>query len=105
MDTLYLSNYIKGRQPTAHGSDAARQGILPGPRSFFFFNDGYAAINSQNHSHLEKTFFFGVRHHFGQKRYEFLAKTFLFWSAGMVAARWNMVRTGCCPLVQKVADP
>ena len=40
-----------------------------------------------------------------KKRREFLAKTFLFWSAGMVAARWNLVWTGCGPLVQKVADP
>ena len=32
------------------------------------------------------------------------AKTFLFWSAGVVAARWNLARTECGPLVQKVAD-
>ena len=40
-----------------------------------------------------------------EKRLEFLAKTFLFCSAGMVAARWNLVRTERGPLVQKVADP
>ena len=28
-----------------------------------------------------------------------------FWSAGMVAARWNLFGTECGPLVQKVADP
>ena len=50
-------------------------------------------------------FFFGLRHQFGQKKPEFLAKTFLFWSAGMVAARWNFIRTECGPLVQKDADP
>ena len=32
-------------------------------------------------------------------------KNFLFWFAGMVAAGWNLVRTGCGSLVQKVADP
>ena len=40
-----------------------------------------------------------------KKRPEFWAKTFLFWSARMVAARWNLVRTECGPLVQKVAEP
>ena len=40
-----------------------------------------------------------------EKRPEFLAKTFLFWSTGMVAARWNLVGTECGPLVQKVANP
>ena len=39
-----------------------------------------------------------------EKRPEFLAKTFLLWSTGMVAARWNLVRTECGPLVQKVAN-
>ena len=29
----------------------------------------------------------------GEKRTEFLAKTFLFWSTGMVSACWNLVRT------------
>ena len=28
---------VRGRQPTARGPDAARQGILPGPRPSFFF--------------------------------------------------------------------
>ena len=88
-----------------------------GPRPFFFFfSDRYAAINCRNDSRfLAKTyfcslrhrfvFFFGLRHQFGQKKPEFLAKTFLFWSAGMVAARWNFIRTECGPLVQKDADP
>ena len=40
-----------------------------------------------------------------EKRPDFLAKTFLFWSAKMVVARWNLVRTECGPLVQKIADP
>ena len=40
-----------------------------------------------------------------EKRPEFLVKTFLYWSAWMVAARWNLVRTECGPLLQKVADP
>ena len=40
-----------------------------------------------------------------KKRPEFWAKTFLFWSARMVVARWNLVRIECGPLVQKVADP
>ena len=40
-----------------------------------------------------------------EERPEFLAKTFLFWSVRMVAAHWNLVRTECGPLVQKVADP
>ena len=39
------------------------------------------------------------------KKPEFLAKTFLFLYAQMVAARWNLVRTECGQLVQKVADP
>ena len=74
------------------------------------------------------TLFFGLRHQFGQKkscisgenlffsflilainsakkRFEFLAKIFLFWSAVMVAARWNLVRTECGPLLQKITDP
>ena len=40
-----------------------------------------------------------------EKKPEFLANTFLFWSARMVAARWNLVRTVYGPVVQKVADP
>ena len=40
-----------------------------------------------------------------EKRPEFLAKTFRFWCAEMVVARWNLVRTKCGPLVQKIADP
>ena len=39
-----------------------------------------------------------------KRRPEFLAKAF-FWSVGMVAARLNLIRTGCGPLVQKIADP
>ena len=48
---------------------------------------------------------FCPRDRFIWKRLEFLAKTIFFWSAGMVAAHWNLVRTECGPLVQKVADP
>ena len=39
-----------------------------------------------------------------ENRPERLTKTFLFWSAEMVVARWNLVRTECGPLVQKVAN-
>ena len=81
--------------------------LSSGPRSFFFSNDRYAAINRQNASHrLAKTYFclfFAINS--VEKRPGFLAKPFLFWSAGMVAARWNLVTTGCDPLVQKDADP
>ena len=51
---------------------------------------------------LAKIFFFGLCHRFVRKQDR---KTFLFWSSGMVAARWNHVSTECGPLVQKVADP
>ena len=40
-----------------------------------------------------------------KKRPEFWAKTFLFWSARMVAVRWNLVGTEFGPLAQKVAVP
>ena len=100
---------IKGhtsRIYTVHqGSATYGQGILAGPRPFFFFHDGYAPINRRNDSNLlAKTFFLGLHHRYVLKKSEFLAKTF-FWSTGMVAARWNLVRTECGPLVQKVADP
>ena len=53
----------------------------------------------------QRPFFFLV---FGtnstEKKPEFRAKTFLFWSARMVAVRWNLVRTEFGPLAQKVAD-
>ena len=52
-----------------------------------------------------KPFFVAFATDSSKKRPEFLGKTFLFWSAGMVAARWNFVRTECGPLVQKAADP
>ena len=40
-----------------------------------------------------------------EKRPEFLVKTFFFWSAEMVSAGWNLVRTECGPLVQKGYRP
>ena len=120
--------HTRGRQPAARGPDEALQGILPGrrpftvirPSTFFsFFNDRYAAINRRNDIHLRaKTFFMVFATHSSEKdlflvfamnsaekRPEVPAKTFLFWSAGMVAARWNLVRTECGLQVQKVADP
>ena len=76
---------------------------------FFFFNDRFAAINRRNDPPLlSKTFFFFFSVfsiNLVERKHEFLANTFLFWSAGTVAARWNLVRTGGGPLVQKVADP
>ena len=124
-----LTFYIRGRQPTASGPDAAHLGTIPGPqpllssgpRHFSFFNDRYAAKNRRNNSQLlAKTFFCGLRHRFvrkrpdllakplpflvfainsAEKRPQFLAKAFLVWSAGMVAARWNLIRTKCGPLL------
>ena len=121
---------IKGRGP-----DAARQGILPCPRPFFCFNDRSAAINRRNDSvgpkkglNFWRRFFFNFIYFSvftsdsSKKRPQFLAKTFFvwfmplirlkkalnifrFWSAGMVAAGWNLVRTECGPPVQKVAEP
>ena len=92
--------------------------LSSGQRPVLFFNDRYAAINRRNDSLLlAKTFFCVLRH-----RFVFF---FLFWSspstrpkkgmncwrkpffcsAGIVMARWNLVRTKCGPLVQKVTDP
>ena len=106
-----------------------RQGLATnGPRPFIaiepatFFNDRYAAINRRNDSHLifwssppiqpkkrpesmAKTFLLVFVINWIEKRPEFLAKIFPLWSARMVAVRWNLVRTECGPLVQKVADP
>ena len=84
-----------GRQPTARGPNAARQGILPGlrlfivirPATFFsFFSGRYAAINRRNDSHLlAKTFVCGLRHRFVQKKTrisgEDLFFVFFFWSS------------------------
>ena len=93
-----------------------------GPRPFIaiepatFFNDRYAAINRRNDSHLTfwssppirpkkrpesmaKTFSFGLRHQLDRKK---------AWISGedlSPLVRWNLVRTECGPLVQKVADP
>ena len=92
---------------------------------FSYFNDRYAVINRRNDSHLIfwsspsirpkkglnfwRNLFCFVFSAFAndlfKKRSEFLAKTFLFWSAGMVAVCWNLVRAECGPLAQKVADP
>ena len=91
--------------------------LSSGRRPFFFFNNRYAAVNRWNDLYLlinssekgvnfwRRPFFLVFAIHLAKKRREFLVKTFLFWSAGMVVARWNLVRTGCGPLVQKVADP
>ena len=51
-----------------------------------------------------KPFFVAFAINAAVKRPGFLAKTFVFWSAGMVAARWNLVRTEYGPQVKKVAD-
>ena len=97
--------------------------LSSGPRPFLI--DRYAAINRRNDSHLifwsspsirpkivlhfwRKPFFFSfliLAINSAKKRFEFLAKIFLFWSAAMVAARWNLVRTECGPLLQKITDP
>ena len=68
------------------------------PLHFIFHSIPYHALL------LTSSIYFGIRHEFGL-RLEFLAKTFLFYSAKMVAARWNLVRAECGPLVQKIADP
>ena len=119
-----------GRIRPAEAFYPPRDHLLPsGARPFFFCNNRYAAINRWKDPHLlVKTFFLIFVINSSKKRPELLAKiflllfflfainspeiipkfqtkTFLFWSAGMVAACWNLVRTGCGPLVQKVADP
>ena len=103
--------------PPRHFTRLATFYCHPACDLFSFFNDTYAAIYRRNDSHLlAKTFFCSPRHRFvffflvfainsAEKGPEFLAKIFLFWSAGMVAACCNFVRTECGPLVQKAADP
>ena len=105
-----------GRMRPAKAFFPARDLLLssgPGP----FFNDRYAAIYRRNDSHhifgssphqfdrAKTSFFLVFAINDAEKRPEFLSKTFLFRSAEMVAARWNLVRTECGPLVRKVADP
>ena len=115
-----------GCGPPRHFTRPATFYCHPARELFSFFNDRYAATNRRNDSHpLAKTCFCGLRHRFVEKRSEFLAKTFFlvftidsseirpefllktfpFRSSEMVAARWNLVRTECCLLVQKVDDP
>ena len=91
--------------------------VPSGPRPFF--EDKYAAINRRNDFHfhdyaailLAKTFFVVFAINAAVKGLNFWRGLSFFgpmewWRpAGMVAARWNLVRTECGPLVQKVADP
>ena len=75
-------------------------------RDLFSFSSDRYPINRRNDCHLlAKTFlFFVFAIHLAEKRPKFLAKTFLFWSSGTMAACWNLVRTRCGLLIQKVDD-
>ena len=117
---------LAGCGPPRHFTRLTTFHCHPARDFFSFFNNRYAAINRRNDSESQaKTFLWSsppIRPKKGQnfwrrlfflvfaidsseKRHEFQEKIFLFWSAGMVAARWNLVGTECGPLVQKVADP
>ena len=95
-----------GFGPPRHFTRHATFHCHPARNLFFIFNCKYAAIKRRNDPHLlAKIFFLVFAINSAERRRKFLAKTFLFWSVGMVAALWNLVTTGCAPLIQKVAGP
>ena len=52
-----------------------------------------------------KLFFVDFASNLAKNSSEFLTRVFLFLTAGMMAARWNLVRTECGPILQKIATP
>ena len=84
--------------------NAAVKGLNFGRRPVFFWTSPPIALK-KGLNFWRRPFFLVFAIDSSGKRPEFLAKTFLFWFAGMVVARWNLVWTKCDPLVQKVADP
>ena len=129
---LELHDVEQGTATYGPRADCGPSSILPGPRPlivirpttlFSFFNDRYAGINRRNDSHIIFWSSLSIRPKKGlnfwrspppfvwsspsirpKKGLNFWLRSFV-WSAGMVTARWNLIRIECDPLVQKVADP